>query len=421
MKEEKKTTRRLLTLGLFVAAPFAVLVACSSSSSNNGGGNSDGGTESGGGTTLACGACTTNATCAGSGFACSGSVCTKQCSVDMDCAGVGPGACDQGVCACKGHTIAICGACASSTDCVTGARCLLGICKPETTQTTCSTTNACKAPLQCDPNLGCICAGAGTIDGGQGAGSGVVTVICQGAITDAGAMSTFGACAGSASFHVGFPAGTGYTVTTTAVNASITELAYSGNVAAVPTALSAGEVSFTGPASTLNMPPDSKNAYAALSGLPLGVIGDTLTVAAAGAAIPKFSSMLALPPIGSLSSPIQPSAGAPLVLDHTMPLTVIASSAVDGKLVVILTSTKSASSLVVLRGEGQVMGGSGGITFPAAALALLPTGAGGTIQMYMANDATVMAGGTPIKITVGSQLYDGNGDPVFALTPLTVQ
>ncbi len=412
-------TRRWLTLGLLVFAPFAVLVACSSS--NNNGGNSDGGADGSGGIVAACGACTANAECAGSGFACAGSVCTKQCSIDTDCAGIGPAACDQGVCGCKGHTTPICGACTSTTDCVTGARCLLGTCKPETTQATCSATNACKAPLQCDPDLGCICAAAGTVDGGQGAGSGLVTVVCQGAVTDAGAMSTFGSCAGSASFNTGFAPGTGYTVTTTAVNASITEIAYSGKVAAVPTALSAGEISFTGPASTLNMPPDSKNAYAATSGLPLGVIGDTVTIAAAGAAIPKFSSMLALPPIASLSSPIQPSAGAPLVLDHTMPLTVIASSATDGKLVVILTSAKSASALVVLRGEGQVMGGSGGVTFPAAALALLPTGAGGTIQMYMANDATVISGGTPIKITVASQLYDGNGDPVFALTPLTVQ
>ena len=67
------------------------------------------------------------------------------------------------------------------------------------------------------------------------------------------------------------------------------------------------------------------------------------------------------------------------------------------------------------------MGGSGGITIPAAALALLPAGAGGTIQLFMANDTTVMAGGTPVKVTVASQLYDGNGDPVFASTPLTIQ
>lgn len=419
MMQEKQVMRRWLTLGLFVAAPFAVLVACSSSSTTGTGGGADGGPAAAG-TAAACAACTRNVDCV-AGFACSGSVCTKQCGVDADCAGVGPAACDEGVCGCKGHATPICGACSSTTDCAPGAQCLLGTCKPKTTQSSCSATNTCKAPLVCDPNLGCVCSPDGGVDAGQGAGTGFVTVLCQGAITDAGAMSTFGSCAGSAAFNPGFAPGTGYAITTTAFNASITELAYSGDVAAVPAALSAGEISIAGPGSTLNMTPDGKNTYAATSGIPLGAIGDKLTIAAAGAAIPSFSSIVALPPIATLSSPVQPVAGGALTVDRTMPLTVIASSATDGKLVVILTSAKSASSLVVLRGEAQVMGGSGGITFPAASLALLPAGAGGTIQMFVANDATVMAGGTPVKVTVASRLYDGNGDPVFASTPLTVQ
>jgi hypothetical protein len=418
MKQEKKATRRWVTLGLLVAAPFAVLVACSSSSSSNGG-NPDGG-PGGGGTAAACAACKVNTDCV-AGFACSGSVCTKQCNVDMDCAGVGPASCDEGVCGCKGHTTPICGACTSTTDCVAGARCLLGTCKPETTQSTCNATNTCKAPLVCDPNLGCICSPEGGVDAGQGAGTGIVTVLCQATANDAGPPTAFSTCAGSAVFESGFPPGTGYTVTTTAVSASITELAYAGNVAAVPTALSAGEISVMGPGSTLNMSPDSKNVYAATSALPLGNVGDALKISAAGAAIPAFSSMVALPAIATLTSPIQPVAGGALVVDHTMPLTVIASSATDGKVVVVLTSVKSASSFVVLRGEGQIMGGSGGITIPASALALLPVGAGGTIQLFMANDATVMAGGTPVKVTVASRIYDGNGDPVFASTPLTMQ
>lgn len=418
MTQEKKVTRRWLTLGLLVAAPFAVLVACSSSSTSNGG------TPDGGplvtGTAAACAACKYNSDCV-TGFACSGSVCTKQCNIDMDCAGVGPGACDDGVCGCKGHKVAICGACSSTTDCVPGARCLLGTCKPDTTQSTCSATNACKPPLQCDPNLGCICAAEGGVDAGQGAGNGVVTILCQGQPSDAGPPTVLGTCAGTAAFDTGFPPGTGYIITTTMVNASITELSYSGNVAAVPTVLSAGEIDVMGPSSTLIMTPDSKNAYSATSGLPLGNVGDSLKISAAGAAIPAFTSMVSLPPVATLTSPVQPVAGGALVVDHTMPLTVIASSATDGKIVIVLSSAKTASSFVVLRGEGQISGGSGGITIPASALALLPAGAGGTIQLFMANDTTVMAGGTPVKITVASRLYDGNGDPVFAATPLTIQ
>jgi len=271
----------------------------------------------------------------------------------------------------------------------------------------------------CDPNLGCICSPEGGVDAGQGAGNGTVTVLCTAGTADGGVM--LGTCSGTATFDAGFPIGTGFSVTTTQLSAAITEYAYSGMVAVAPTTLSAGEIDVAGPSSTLIMSPDSKNVYAATSGLPLGNAGDKLTVSAAGAAIPMFTAMVALPPIATLTSPVQPVAGGALVVDHTMPLTIIASAPADGKIVVVLTSAKSASSFIVLRGEGQITGGSGGLTIPSSALSLLPAGAGGTIQMFMASDVDASAGGTPIKIEAATRLYDGNGDPVFANTPLTMQ
>jgi hypothetical protein len=416
MTQGKMNGRRWLALGLFVAAPFALLVACGSSSSS---GTSAGSTITQPGTAVACVACSKNADCV-TGFACSGSVCTKQCTVDMDCAGVGPGACDQGVCGCKGHTTAVCSACTSTTDCVPGARCLLGACKPDVTQSACSATNACKAPLTCDPQLGCVCGPAGSVDAGQGAGTGTITVTCHGAAADAGVPTAFADCVGTAAFESGFAPGTGFTVTATTLAAGITELAYAGNVSAVPAAVSAGSISVAGPSATLTMSPDAKNAYAGKSAS-LGAVGSSLTITAAGGAVPAFNTKATLPTIASLTSPVQPVNGASFVIDRTTGLSAIASSNTDGKLVVLITSAKTASSFVVLRGEGMISGGSGGVTFTPSQLAVLPVGTGGTIQMYMAQDSQLTAGGTPVAITVASQLYDGNGDPVFASTPVTIQ
>lgn len=164
---------------------------------------------------------------------------------------------------------------------------------------------------------------------------------------------------------------------------------------ATPAQVSAGAITFTGALQPITLTPGANQAYPQLVVMqPLFTGGSTVTMSAAGAAVPAFTASLTMPAKATITSPFEPSAGSPyLMIDRTRDFTATWTGGGDQRLQVALDGP-SATSRLICRFDASAGRG----TIPASTLALLPAGQGG-FSMAAISTTEVFAGDWAVEAT----------------------
>ncbi len=196
---------------------------------------------------------------------------------------------------------------------------------------------------------------------------------------------------------------TGFTVGSCAVSIFGPQAADAGSG---PTGFSAGPITVSGGASTLVSTPMSSifgslyPNYMSLQALWSG--GEAITVSAAGADVPAFSTTLMAPRAVAVTAPVWPD-GGPMTLPRDQDLTVRWSGISDGWVEIGLDGGSSLSRAVSISCRFSPSSGQGVV--PAALLAQLPSGDGGLLVRSV-DSAQPTASGWNVEVTLGTVALD---------------
>lgn len=168
---------------------------------------------------------------------------------------------------------------------------------------------------------------------------------------------------------------------------------------------SAGTLTFTGLAKAVTLPPAVDKTYDGVNGSgPLWTGGETITVTAAGADVPSFTTTLTAPSKLTLTAPAL-QAGTPLKVTRSAGLDAAWTGASSGD-VVLYVDAASGSSAFSTTCAFPASAGKG--TIPAAALADFPAGAG-TFNLYVKTVSVLTPPDGYVRVTASSLLVEGTG------------
>jgi hypothetical protein len=173
--------------------------------------------------------------------------------------------------------------------------------------------------------------------------------------------------------------------------------------------VSAGAIVIAGARQTVTLTPDANGSYAQFSETvgPLWRGGETVTITAAGDAVPAFSaSETAASPV-DVTAPALPAPGAQLTVDRTRDLAFAWSRGTAGRVQAALSPDAGDVSVAC---DFPTSAGMGAI--PAAVLGRLPSGATGVVSLSGGGTDFhfVEAGGWSIAIQVGTNASWGGQD-----------
>lgn len=169
------------------------------------------------------------------------------------------------------------------------------------------------------------------------------------------------------------------------------------------TAASAGQVTITGGTPTVMIAPNASNQYAGFSqSSPLWTTATTLTVSAAGATVPAFSTMLTAPAQPDFTTPTFP-ASTSLTIDRSTDFHVAWTGGNGGTVTLQLQTNTAQAEFVRCIYDSS----SNSATIPTAALQQVQAGATGNLAMSVTSTAQLVQGGWTIAITVGTPATQG--------------
>lgn len=163
----------------------------------------------------------------------------------------------------------------------------------------------------------------------------------------------------------------------------------------------AGVITLVAGAKTVTLTPSATGLYAPASDdEALWAAGQTLTVSAAGGEVPSFDMNVVAPAIVNVTAPAFPASPAQLVVPKANPLNVTWSSGGAAGYVSVYAGRTEGNTSVTVSCAFVAADGQG--TIAPEALALIPSGVNGFVQVVSGNTATVTRPEWTITLNAGS-------------------
>lgn len=176
----------------------------------------------------------------------------------------------------------------------------------------------------------------------------------------------------------------------------------------------AGVITVSVGTKTVTLTPDENGAYAEASGdEALWADGQTLSATGVGEEAPAFDLSVAVPGLVDVTAPVFPPSPEQLIVSKSADLVVGWSGGGPGSVAVYLSRTDETKNVVI----GCVSEADAGqMTVPAAALASVPSGPSGYMQVISSNRSSISKPGWDITLNAGSLGSTANGSASVAAT-----
>jgi hypothetical protein len=172
------------------------------------------------------------------------------------------------------------------------------------------------------------------------------------------------------------------------------------------TDLSAGTIHITGGTRSVDLVPNAKKTYDAVTGsVALWNGGETLTVAGEGKDVPAFTTSLVAPSKLTMTAPALPSPAGALSVTRSAPFSATWSGASSGLVVLYFDAATGANAFSA---TCTFQASAGKAEVPAAAFAEFPA-IDGTFNFYVKEAAVASPPGWTIRFTVSSAIVDPAG------------